>query len=76
MAKRKYKRKNWYTSIFGTRFDVWDLIIIGALLYYIYGVYQGINTPTWRVFELFAGVLFFVFILKQFKEFIFKKAKK
>jgi len=70
MARRK---KNLWKKTFGTRFNIWDFIIIGILIYYIYGVYQGINTPTWRVFELFAGTLFFILVLKQWREFILRK---
>jgi len=77
MPKKKSKKSlnKRIKKFFGNKLDFWDILIITILGIYIYGVFHGWGGSWWRVFDLFAGGLFFFFIVRRFNEFLKKKQK-
>lgn len=77
MAKRKYnKTRKSLKKVFGDKINLYDLGMIAILICYLIGVYNGVNTPLWRIFEVFAGALFFALVVRQFNMSLLKKTKK
>lgn len=71
MAKKKLTKK-----LIGRSLNIWDVLVFSIISYYIYGVYVNIGGSLWRVFELFAGAIFFAYIVFSVNKYVKKKQRR
>lgn len=58
------------------KFNAWDIIAIGLMGFYVYGVFVGLEGSWWRIYEIFASGIFFTFIVLKVNSYIIKRASK
>ena len=68
------RKKNWFKKIFGRSFGLWDIIVIVILAIYI--IYTFKTEGYWGIFSMFAGALFFAYVVSVVISHVKNKVKK